>query len=395
MKRHHYIIIAVVAVLYTCFLFSRPGNKNDEPEGRVAQSDPVESRSSSKTGQARQVPNSSSDGKPAVERFNWSVINETKVANIKRQLDIRIDQKISKESLRTLALKIRSQDPAQYQRTFILYFLPGMRTDAGAWASTHFDPDLDVRIIGFTADTQIKIPPLEQRIKEIREFGEAIKDRRKKGPDPFVVSDEKAQQFLKDNYQKMKLFNGTESYVRHQYADWIKELGNWRVNADVEDHVLRHAIFQFSINAPDFIRLRENGEKLDREKHEGLFLIHEEIQYAMNMDLGDAPSAATPAPKPPTITEADREFIRKHLEQLLTLRATLDSDEGKAWTQSVTTFTEDTTRHRTSRSAGNELLKIANTYKATGGMDVSFTRLAKARLEKFITPEKGVTCGSM
>jgi len=27
-----------------------------------------------------------------------------------------------------------------------------MQVDAGAWATTHYNPDLDVRILGFTAD---------------------------------------------------------------------------------------------------------------------------------------------------------------------------------------------------------------------------------------------------
>ena len=35
-----------------------------------------------------------------------------------------------------------------YERTFIVYYLPGMPVGGGGWATTHFDPALEVRILG-------------------------------------------------------------------------------------------------------------------------------------------------------------------------------------------------------------------------------------------------------
>lgn len=35
----------------------------------------------------------------------------------------------------------------KFERVFICYYLPGMEIDAGAWATGHFDPELEVKIL--------------------------------------------------------------------------------------------------------------------------------------------------------------------------------------------------------------------------------------------------------
>lgn len=84
----------------------------------------------------------------------YTVINETALPGVKRSLDVRLSEKVSKETLRTLALELKSKDQRDYKRTFIDYYLPGMEVGAGAWATTHFTPDLEVRILGSTVEEQ-------------------------------------------------------------------------------------------------------------------------------------------------------------------------------------------------------------------------------------------------
>jgi len=55
---------------------------------------------------------------------------------------------------RAIALKLRAGDSREYDRTFIVYYLPGMPVGAGGWATTHFDPTLDVRILGLTVQEE-------------------------------------------------------------------------------------------------------------------------------------------------------------------------------------------------------------------------------------------------
>ena len=79
---------------------------------------------------------------------SYSVIATDDVPGIKRSLDVRLNKKVSKDVLREIAHELKSNDSREYERTFIGYYLPGMTVDAGYWATTHFNPTLDVRILG-------------------------------------------------------------------------------------------------------------------------------------------------------------------------------------------------------------------------------------------------------
>ena len=82
---------------------------------------------------------------------SYSVVDTDIVPGIKRSLDVRLNKKVSKDVLRAIALELKSNDSRQYDLTFIVYYLPGMSVGAGGWASTDFDPTLDVRILRLTA----------------------------------------------------------------------------------------------------------------------------------------------------------------------------------------------------------------------------------------------------
>lgn len=73
---------------------------------------------------------------------------------IKRSVDVRLAGKVSEGVLRTIAMKIKNADPNSYQRTFICYYLPGETVNKGCWATTHFDPDLEVRILGLSIEQE-------------------------------------------------------------------------------------------------------------------------------------------------------------------------------------------------------------------------------------------------
>lgn len=88
---------------------------------------------------------------------SFSITSEDIQPGIKRSLEVRLNKKVSEQTLRTLALKLKSQDSRTYARTFIGYYLPGMEAGAGAWATTHFDPTLDVKILGLTAEEEAEL----------------------------------------------------------------------------------------------------------------------------------------------------------------------------------------------------------------------------------------------
>lgn len=81
-------------------------------------------------------------------QYAFTIISDKTFRNIKRSVEIRLDRRINNKQLEELAYDIKSFDKNTYDRTFILYYLPGQKLGSGAWASTHFDPQLKVKILG-------------------------------------------------------------------------------------------------------------------------------------------------------------------------------------------------------------------------------------------------------
>jgi len=84
----------------------------------------------------------------------YSIIDSDTYLDYKRSLEVRLNKKVSEDTLRAIAIKLKSQDSRHYERTFISYLLPDMEPGKGAWATTHFDPDLEVRILGLTVEQE-------------------------------------------------------------------------------------------------------------------------------------------------------------------------------------------------------------------------------------------------
>ncbi len=73
------------------------------------------------------------------------------VGRIKRSVEVSLFERLSEEDLKKFALYIRDSDPHRYERTFIGYSLVGTHLDH-YWATTHFTPELDVRVLGQTQE---------------------------------------------------------------------------------------------------------------------------------------------------------------------------------------------------------------------------------------------------
>ena len=78
-------------------------------------------------------------------------ILETKLgtANEKIAFDLRVYEILDEEAIRRIAYYFRNKYP-QYKRVFILYYLPNMPVGEGAWAISHFEPELHLQILGIT-----------------------------------------------------------------------------------------------------------------------------------------------------------------------------------------------------------------------------------------------------
>lgn len=91
---------------------------------------------------------------PISAEAKYTIIESSTMHRFKRSLTVRLDRKVSKEKLRGIAKELKKRERLKYERTFIVYLLPGMTPGAGAWATTHFNPNLEVRILGLTTEQE-------------------------------------------------------------------------------------------------------------------------------------------------------------------------------------------------------------------------------------------------
>ncbi len=78
----------------------------------------------------------------------YSIISDTESGRVKRSVDVRLVEKVAEEELRKIAGEIKAMKPTKFERTFILYYLPEQKVGAGAWASSHYNPELKIQILG-------------------------------------------------------------------------------------------------------------------------------------------------------------------------------------------------------------------------------------------------------
>jgi len=90
----------------------------------------------------------------------YQIIDSSRVGDAKCSLDIRLEHRLNEPELQPLALYIQGQHASGCQRVFLSYYLPGMEVGAGGWATTHFNPNLDVKILGLTVEEAGARPPL-------------------------------------------------------------------------------------------------------------------------------------------------------------------------------------------------------------------------------------------
>ena len=81
---------------------------------------------------------------------NYTVIEKSNLGSIKSSIDVRLEKRVTGAFIRKLALKLREAETVKYERMFITYYLPGMTPGSGAWATSHFNPNLEVKILGTT-----------------------------------------------------------------------------------------------------------------------------------------------------------------------------------------------------------------------------------------------------
>lgn len=129
----------------------------------------------------------------------YTIIDENIVPGSKRSLDIRLNRKVSEDVLTTIAMKLKNADSNTYDRTFIGYYLPDMQVNAGSWATTHFNPDLEVRIQGLTIEQEEALR--QQPADQSREIIGVWLDERPFAGSRITIFREDDKVFLENKYK--------------------------------------------------------------------------------------------------------------------------------------------------------------------------------------------------
>lgn len=109
--------------------------------------------------------------------INYSIVKEQEfpIYN-KTSIEVRLNKATSEDVLKKIGTEIQ-RDRKEFSKVYIFYYLPEMIIGNGAWATSHFDPNLKVDIIGGTVE---EISKLEAQSVS----GEILK--KWKDPDPYI-----------------------------------------------------------------------------------------------------------------------------------------------------------------------------------------------------------------
>ena len=86
----------------------------------------------------------------ANEQPQYEVLNAEVHSGEKVSIEIMVSRPLTREEISTIARTIyKIFRGSLYKRVFIDWYLPGMKTGAGVWATTHFDPYLRINIMSW------------------------------------------------------------------------------------------------------------------------------------------------------------------------------------------------------------------------------------------------------
>ncbi|OOE34669.1 hypothetical protein BZG04_11085 [Salinivibrio kushneri] len=96
-----------------------------------------------------------SDNSSDLPKYN--IVEDTLQGNIKRSVEVELPERTDEETLRALAEEIHDLSNVDVERTFIGYRIAGAHKNQSYWATTHYNPSLEVNILGESVSDYEKI----------------------------------------------------------------------------------------------------------------------------------------------------------------------------------------------------------------------------------------------
>jgi len=176
---------------------------------------------------------------------SYQVINRTESALNKVSFDIQLETKLSDSEIRQLATHLKSTVSDRVKRVFIVYYLPDMQIGSGAWATSHFTPDLEIKILGMTEGEAEDLLKRAEGEDDSSQLGRWVDNR------PYVSS-------------IILLIEQDGQIHLHQYfQDGSELIESVTINGD-----------RYLLESGEYLRINRDG-KLEWYDSEGLFLVCE------------------------------------------------------------------------------------------------------------------------
>lgn len=138
--------------------------------------------------------------------ISYNIISkEPNNALSKSTIYVRLDKEVSKDILQKMAFEIKA-DNKGFDKLWIFYFLPEMNTSSGAWAISHFKPDLELEIIGASKAASDEM----NNRKVTGEILDTWIDNDPIAPNTKYLVKENNKLFMKSVYAKTKYANATD-----------------------------------------------------------------------------------------------------------------------------------------------------------------------------------------
>ncbi len=137
---------------------------------------------------------------------NYTIIKEYRNENIKKvNIDIRLNQEVNELGLKEIAIELK-EERKNFKMLWIFYYLPGHEVGNGAWVTTHFSPDLEVKILGATKEDT-------KEMDNVEVTGEIIStwyDNDAMMPNRIYLIKENNRLYMKSLYPKNSLTDASE-----------------------------------------------------------------------------------------------------------------------------------------------------------------------------------------
>lgn len=112
-----------------------------------------------------------------VADVKYNIIEDKKKRDIKRSVVVLLKKKVRKKVLETIAQNIKQGDSRLYQRTFISYIVEGQSKKDGYWATTYFNPNIEVKIFRLSLEEEVALTKKPKQTPGRKIIGSWLDDR--------------------------------------------------------------------------------------------------------------------------------------------------------------------------------------------------------------------------